>query len=81
MSIDIADRLHLRYRFSEQQMVQDLVQGAADGSFDAAMAVVTAAREQVIDFTHAFYTTGLGVAVSANEGRWMSIFRALASFG
>jgi polar amino acid transport system substrate-binding protein len=79
----VADRLHLRYRWSEQPTVQALVQGTADGSFDAAMAAVTvtAARERAVDFTHAFYTTGLGVAVSMNEGRWMSIFRALASFG
>jgi polar amino acid transport system substrate-binding protein len=79
----IAERLHLRYRFSEQPTVQALLQGTADGSFDAAIAAVTvtAARERVVDFTHAFYSTGLGVAVSVNEGRWMSVLRALGSFG
>jgi polar amino acid transport system substrate-binding protein len=79
----IADRLHLRYRFSEQPTVQALVQETADGSLDAAIAAltVTAARERVVDFTHPFYTTGLGVAVSLSESRWMSIFRALSSFG
>jgi len=34
-----------------------------------------------VDFTQPFYTTGLGVAVSMNESRWRSIFRALVSFG
>jgi ABC-type amino acid transport substrate-binding protein len=79
----IADRLHLRYRFSEQPTVEALVQGTANGSLDAAIAAltVTAARERVVDFTHPFYTTGLGVAVSLSESRWMSIFRALSSFG
>jgi polar amino acid transport system substrate-binding protein len=79
----IADRLHLRYRILEQPTVQTLLQGTADGSFDAAVAAVTvtATRERMMDFTHAFYSTGLGVAVSVNEGRWMSILRALASFG
>jgi polar amino acid transport system substrate-binding protein len=79
----IADRLHLRYRLSEQPTVQALVDGTAGGSLDAAMAAitVTAARERGVDFTHPFYATGLGVAVSLNEGRWMSIFRALISFG
>jgi polar amino acid transport system substrate-binding protein len=79
----IADRLHLRYRFSEQASVQALVSGTAEGSFDAAMAAltVTAARESVVDFTQPFYSTGLGVAVSTNEPGWVSISRALLSFG
>jgi polar amino acid transport system substrate-binding protein len=79
----IADRLHLRYRFSEQPTVQALVQGVADDAFDAAIAAVTvtAARERMVDFTHPFYSTGLGVAVSMTESRWMAIFRALYSFG
>ena len=79
----IADRLHLRYRFSEQATVQELIDGTADGSFDAAMAAVTvtAARERMVDFTQPFYSTGLGVAVSMTESRWRSVLRALFSFG
>jgi polar amino acid transport system substrate-binding protein len=79
----IADRMHLRYRFSEEQTVSGLIDAAAGGAIDVAFAAltVTAARERVVDFTHPFYATGLGVAVSMNEGRWMSIFRALISFG
>lgn len=46
-----------------------------------AAVTVTAVRERVVDFTHTFYTTGLGVAVSMNEGRRMAVFRALVSFG
>jgi hypothetical protein len=37
----IADRLHLRYRLSEQPTVQALVTGTAEGSFDAAIAALT----------------------------------------
>lgn len=87
MSIDlwrrIADRLQLRYRFSEQPDVPALLRGTADGAFDAAVAAVTvtAARERTVDFTHAFYTTGLGVAVSVREDRWKTVLRALGSFG
>jgi polar amino acid transport system substrate-binding protein len=79
----IADRLHLRYRFSEQPTVQALVAGTAAGSFDAAIAAltVTAARDRIVDFTQPFYSTGLGIAVSVDESRWMSISRALLSFG
>jgi polar amino acid transport system substrate-binding protein len=87
LSIDLwrraAEQLHLRYRFAEAETVQALVDGTADGSFDAAIAAmtVTAARERVVDFTHPFYTTGLGVAVSVSESRWQSVFRALVSLG
>ena len=87
ISIDLwrraAEQLHLRYRFAEAETVQALVDGTADGSFDAAIAAmtVTAARERVVDFTHPFYTTGLGVAVSVSESRWQSVFRALVSLG
>src|SRR5271169_1421144 len=79
----IADRLHLQYRFSEQPTVQALVAGTAAGSFDAAIAAltVTAARDRIVDFTQPFYSTGLGIAVSVDESRWMSISRALLSFG
>ena len=49
----IADRLHLRYRFSEEPTVQALVARTADSSFDAAIAAltVTAARDRIVDFT------------------------------
>jgi polar amino acid transport system substrate-binding protein len=79
----IADRLHLRYRFSEQPTVQALMAGTAEGSFDAAIAAltVTAARDRIVDFTQPFYSTGLGIAVSIGESRWMSVSRALLSFG
>src|SRR5215472_6237657 len=87
ISIDLwrrtADRLHLRYRFSEQPTVQALMAGTAEGSFDAVIAAltVTAARERVVDFTQPFYSTGLGIAVPIGESRWMSVSRALLSFG
>lgn len=79
----IAQRLNLKYRFVERPTVQALIDGTRDGSFDLAMAAltVTAARERAIDFTQPFYTTGLGVAVSTNEARWMQILRTLSSFG
>jgi ABC-type amino acid transport substrate-binding protein len=79
----IADRLHLRYRFSEQATIQELMAGTAKGSFDAAIAAltVTAARDRVVDFTQPFYSTGLGIAVPISESRWQSISRALLSFG
>jgi ABC-type amino acid transport substrate-binding protein len=86
ISIDLwrqlADELHLRYRFSEQATVQDLLKGTQDGAFDLAIAAVTAtaARQRVVDFTQPFYSTGLGVAVFTNENEWTAIARTLFSF-
>ncbi len=87
ISIDLwnrmADKLRLRYRLSEQQTVDSLISGTANKSFDAAIAAitVTAARENNVDFTQPFYSTGLGIAVSTNESKWVSILRTLFSFG
>jgi polar amino acid transport system substrate-binding protein len=79
----IADRMRLNYRFVEQPTVQALVDGTAEGAFDAAIAAmtVTAKRERVVDFTQPFYSTGLGVAVPVNQSRWKSILGVLTSFG
>jgi polar amino acid transport system substrate-binding protein len=79
----LAERLHLRYRFSEQASNQDILNGVANGSFDAGIAAitVTAARERIVEFTQPYYTAGLGVAVSMAEPRWLAIFRTLLSFG
>lgn len=87
ISIDLwrqlAGQLHLQYRLVERDTVQDLLQGTQEGSFDAAIAAVTAtaARERVVDFTQPFYSTGLGIAVLAEENTWTSILRTIFSFG
>ncbi|HVV92254.1 MAG TPA: transporter substrate-binding domain-containing protein [Hyphomicrobiales bacterium] len=79
----IAGRLGLRYRFAEVPTVQALVDGTASGSFDAAIAAltVTAAREERVDFTQPFFSTGLGVAVPVEESAWRAIVHAFLSFG
>ena len=80
----IADDLHLHYRFVEEASVQTLIDGVAAGRFDMAVAAltVTAERERVLDFTQAFYVTGLGIAVPASgEASWRPIIRTLTSFG
>lgn len=79
----IADQAHLRFHLVETQNVSDLVDGVANGKFDAGVAAVTvtAARARRVDFTQPFYNTGLGIAVPVNENPWVSIGRALLSFG
>src|SRR5579872_3852927 len=53
----IAGQLHLRYRFTQVDTVQNVLDGTAHGSFDAAIAALTAtaARERAVDFTQPFY--------------------------
>jgi polar amino acid transport system substrate-binding protein len=80
----VADELHLRYRFSEEPTVQGLIDGVAAGRFDVAVAAltVTAARERIVDFTEAFYVTGLGIAVPiGGEASWLPVLRTMTSFG
>lgn len=52
----IADREHLRFRLVETQSVPDLLDGVANGTFDAGVAAVTvtAARARNVDFTQPF---------------------------
>ena len=79
----IARRLHLRYRLAEQTSNQEIIDGIANGKFDAGIAAltVTAERNRIVDFTQPYYTAGLGIAVARGEPRWLAIFRTLFSFG
>jgi ABC-type amino acid transport substrate-binding protein len=80
----IADQMKLRYRLAEEETVQDLIEGVVAGRFDAAVAAITptASRERVLDFTHTYYASGLGIAVSIErEAGWGPVTRAIFSFG
>lgn len=79
---DIAAKLNLDYRFQQMDLDQ-LLSGVESNSVDAAVAAitVTADRERVMDFTHPFYTTGLGIAVAAPTGTpWLGVLRRLLSW-
>jgi ABC-type amino acid transport substrate-binding protein len=60
----LARDLGLTYTFKEMDLL-GLLNGMRDGTLDAAVAALTmtAEREEQMDFTHPFYTTGLGIAV------------------
>ena len=79
LSIDlwrqIAADLNFRFEFRELTLKQQL-DGVSDGSLDAAVAAltITPEREKNFDFTHAFYTTGLGIAVSSKaHNPWFTV--------
>jgi len=78
---DVADELGITYRFEERDL-EGLIDGLVDGSLDASVAAitVTADREARIDFTHPFYTSGLGIAVATrNRSAWLAVLEALIS--
>ena len=59
-----------------------LLQAVEKGEIDVALAAltVTAEREKKFDFSHAFYTTGLGIAVRpGNESSWLAVFNRFFS--
>jgi len=77
----IAADLKLEYAFEETNL-QGLIDGLQDGNLDAAVAAltVTASREKVVDFTHVFYHSGLGIAVPAkNQSGWTAVLKRVVS--
>lgn len=67
---DIAGRAHLDYVLVEvplASMLEELRAGQIDGA--VAALTITAERENGIDFTHGFYTSGLAIAVHRDRQR------------
>jgi ABC-type amino acid transport substrate-binding protein len=69
LSIDIWQRLAVEldvdYQLVEHPDTNQLLQAVEDGGVDCAIAAITmtAEREEQIDFSHSYYSTGLGIAV------------------
>jgi polar amino acid transport system substrate-binding protein len=74
----IADDVGLTYAWEERDL-PGLLEGVSDGSLDAAIGAltITVARETRFDFSHAFFHTGLGVAVRKRTG--LGFMRTLLS--
>ncbi len=78
----IATDLHLRYRLHETDL-QGLLDKTQAGQYDVGIGAitVTAARENLLDFSHPFYTTGLGIAVPLqHRTAWLEVLRKLFSW-
>jgi len=78
----IASDLDLEYEFRELSL-EELLDSLEKGSIDAAPAAltITAKREQTMDFTHPFHTSGLGIAVSSkNKAGWFAVMERFLSF-
>ena len=77
----IAKELKLTFEFRELTL-KHLIDDVASGSIDAAVAAltITPEREKMLDFTHSFYSTGLGIAVMAKKGNpWIVVVRRFTS--
>jgi len=70
---EIATELGLKYRFKEVDL-QGMLDGLKDRSLDVTVGAltVTREREESFDFSHPFYTSGLGIAVVPRQsgGVW-----------
>jgi ABC-type amino acid transport substrate-binding protein len=71
----IAEQTDIDFTYSERS-IQGLIEGVQNGELyaSAAALTITSDREQIVDFTHPFYVTGLGIAVSYQPaGFWQSL--------
>ncbi len=77
---ELADDLGLDFELQERSFTE-LLEGVEDGSLDVGMAAITITsdREVAMDFTHAFYVTGLGIAVPY-EGTGQAWLKAAERF-
>lgn len=77
----IAAELKLAFELQESDL-QGLIHGVANRSLNVAVAAltVTPEREKMFDFTHPFYSTGLGIAAAVKEGSpWLAVFKRFLS--
>ena len=77
----IAEKVGVRFELRETGLV-GMIDDVANGRLDASVAAMTmtAARESVIDFSHSYYRSGLGVAVAERRGTELrAIWNAISS--
>lgn len=79
---DVADERGYDYRFVEAEL-SDMIDGLPGGDYDASVGAltITADREQQVDFTHPFYSTGFGIAVRDGGPDWLALLGSFFSIG
>jgi polar amino acid transport system substrate-binding protein len=73
----IAAELKRPFEFRERDL-QGLLDGVADGSLDVAVAAlsITTKREEICDFSHPYYVTGLGIAIAPkHKTPWLVVLK------
>ncbi|MGM0576727.1 MAG: transporter substrate-binding domain-containing protein [Myxococcota bacterium] len=78
---EVALRLDLDYEFEEHSL-EDLLDGVESGRVDVGVAALTVTpdREKSFDFSHPFYTSGLGIAVvPESQSGWLAALKGFFS--
>lgn len=77
---DIATRMNVELKFEDLGDVRQLVDGISSQKVDlgGAAITVTEAREETMDFSHPFFSTGLAIAAQPSGGS--AVWGALRSF-
>jgi len=72
----VAEELGVSYRFVESKGVSDKLQNLVDEGVDVAIGgiSITEERERVIDFTHPYFHTGLGILVKTQSSFSLDTF-------
>lgn len=79
---EIALQNKINYEFKEYNL-NDLLEAVKNSKVDVAVAAltITAEREKYMDFSHPFYTKGLGIAVSkSNSSDWFVVLKGFISW-
>lgn len=79
---EIAHDQHKEIAWTGLPSTKDLIEQVAAKKFDAGIAAITinSEREKILDFSHAYYNSGLAIAVSRNKsGGAFAILKALTS--
>lgn len=85
LAIDLLDEIAGELGFEYEVRAYDLaglLEATASGEVDLAASAmtITAERERQVDFTHPFYTAGLGIAVESEGGlSWLRTLKAVVS--
>ncbi|MFU8812083.1 MAG: transporter substrate-binding domain-containing protein [Balneolaceae bacterium] len=76
----IAEEMDINTRY-EKESIQGMIDGVANGRYLAAASAltITSERERMVDFSHPFYITGLGIAVPDKPAGLFGAIRALFS--
>ncbi|MBS1914213.1 MAG: transporter substrate-binding domain-containing protein [Bacteroidetes bacterium] len=77
----IAADMKMEYEFREYDL-QGLLRAVRDSTVDAGVAAlsITAEREALMDFTHPYYNSGLGIAVvPTRKAEWLGVLEQLLS--
>lgn len=76
----VMDELGWEYQL-EARPLEELLEGVAAGELDLAISAITITPEREIDhdFSHGYYLSGLGIAVSGEGGGWRGFLKRLFS--